>query len=138
MTTIHAQGPFVAWVIGVLQAGGLTVGDSVAPTTIPTGAGYCVVYSIAGGISEGTIDNPNEDGAPNIQVTSSSLLPVQCRWLADKVRTLINAAVPAALSDGRSVYWINFPMSSMTMLRDDDAQPPRYSIPDRFELGTTP
>lgn len=138
MTTIHKQGPFVDWVIGVLEAGDLTIGDGAKPATVPAGAAYGVVYSIAGGITDGTIDDPNEDAAPNIQVTSSSLDPSQCRWHADQVRALINAAVPAEMSDGRHVFWINFPMASMTMLRDDDVQPPRYAIPDRFELGTTP
>lgn len=138
MTTIHKQGPFVDFVITTLTAGGLTVGDGIAPTSVPAGAGFCVVYSIAGGITDGTVDDPNEDASPNIQVTSSSVKPDQCRWLADKVRELINAAVPADLSDGRRVFWLNFPMASMTMLRDDDVQPPRWYVPDRMELGTTP
>lgn len=138
MTSIHRQAPFVDWVVGVLEGGGLTVGDGVAPKSVPSGAGYVVVYSIAGGVTDGTIDDPNEDASPNIQVTSSSVRPDQCRWLADEVRAALNGAVPADLSDGRRVYWIDFPVASMTMVRDDDVQPPRYSIPDRFELGTTP
>lgn len=136
--SIHKQGPFVDWLIGVLEDGDLTVGDGVAPPSVPSGAGFCVVYSIAGGSTDGTIDNPNEDASPNIQVTSSSFMPAQCRYLADRVRELVHAAVPADLSDGRRVFWINFPVASMTMVRDDDAQPPRYYIPDRVELGTTP
>lgn len=136
--SIHGQSAFVDWVIDVLATGGLTVGDGVKPSTVPAGAGYVVVYSIAGGVTEGTVDDPNEDASPNVQVTSSSVRPDQCRWLADRVRTLLDAAVPADLSDGRRVFWIDFPVASMTMVRDDDVQPPRYAIPDRFELGTTP
>lgn len=136
--SIHAEGPFVSWVIGVLEAGGLTVGDAQAPATVPDGAGYCVVYSIAGGTNDGTLDEPNEDASPNIQVTSSSRRPDQCRYLADRVRALLNAAMPADLSDGRRAYWLNFTTSSMTMVRDDDVQPPRFYIPDRVQIGTTP
>lgn len=138
MTSIHKQGPFVDWVIGVLRAGGLTVGDGVAPANVPAGSGFCVVYSIAGGTTDGTVDDPNEDASPNVQVTSSSTLPEQVRWLGDRVRALLDAAVPGVLSDGRSVIWLNFPMASMTMLRDDDVQPPRFYVPDRFEVGSTP
>lgn len=136
--SIHQQGPFVDWVLTVLSDGGLKVGDGIAPDLVPAGEGFCVVYSIAGGVTGGTVDDPNEDASPNVQVTSSSFLPEQTRWLADRVRALLDAAVPAVLSDGRGVYWLNFPMASMTMLRDDDAQPPRFYIPDRFEVGTTP
>jgi len=134
--SIHQHGPFIAWVIATLQAGGLTVGDGIAPGTVPAGAGFVVVYSIAGGTTSGSIDDPRSDAAANIQVTSSSTNPTQCRWLADKVRTLLNAAVPASLSDSRKVFWLDFPMASFTMTRDDDVQPPRFFIPDRFVMGT--
>ena len=134
--TIHGERIFIDWVIGVLTDGGLSVGDGVAPTSTPTGAGYVVVYSIAGGITEGSLEAPRSDAAPNFQVTSVGDDPRQVRWLVDKVRSLFNVAVPTALSDGRSVMWLDFPMASVTVIRDDDVQPPKWYAPDRFTVGT--
>lgn len=134
--TIHDERIFVDWVIGVLEDGGLTVGDGVAPSTVPTGAGYVVVYSIAGGITTGSLEAPRSDAAPNFQVTSVGSSPEQTRWLVARVRSLFEVAVPATLSDGRKVIWLDFPMASVTVLRDDDVQPPKWFAPDRFEVGT--
>lgn len=133
---IHDERIFIDWVVGVLRDGGLTVGDSVAPTSFPVGSGYVVVYSVAGGVTDGSIDAPLDDASPNFQVTSASFDPGQARWLVAKVRNLLAAAVPAVLAGGRKVLWIDFPMASVTVVRDDDVQPPRYAAPDRFEVGS--
>jgi len=135
--SLHGQRVFIAWCISVLEDGGMTVGDGVAPTTVPDNSGYVVVYSIAGGITEGSIDEPNEDASPTFQITSVSSNPTQCRWLVDRARALFNAAVPATLSDGRKVIWLDFPMASTTIIRDDDAQPPAWYAPDRLIVGTS-
>ncbi len=134
--TIHGSRVFIDWVIGVLTAGGLSVGDGVAPTSTPAGSGYVVVYSIAGGITEGSLEDPRSDAAPTFQVTSVGTDPRQVRWLVDRVRSLFNVAVPATLSDGRKVIWLDFPTASASIIRDDDVQPPKYFSPDRFEVGT--
>lgn len=135
--SIHGTRVFTDWVIDVLRDGGLTVGDAIAPTAVLPNAGYVVVYPIAGGVTSGSLESPRSDASPNVQVTSVSTDQRQCRWLADRVRALLDVAVPAALTDGRKVIWLDFPVASMTMVRDDDAQPQNYYIPDRFELGTT-
>ena len=134
--SIHGERVFIDWVIATLTAGGLSVGDGVAPTSTPTGAGYVVVYSIAGGITEGSLEAPRSDAAPNFQVTSVASDQRQVRWLVDRVRTLFDAAVPASLTGGRRVMWLDFPMASVTIIRDDDVQPPTWYAPDRFECGT--
>lgn len=134
--TIHSERIFIDWVLGVLTAGGLSVGDGVAPTATPAGAGYVVVYSIAGGMVEGSLEDPRSDAAPTFQVTSVGTDPRQVRWLVDRVRTLFNVAVPAVLADGRKVIWLDFPMASTSTLRDDDVTPPKYYSPDRLEVGT--
>lgn len=134
--SLHKDRTFIAWLIGVLEAGGLTVGDAVAPMSVPVGAGYVVVYSIGGGQTSGSLDAPRSDAAVMAQLTSSSAWPEQARWLADKARELIDAAVPAVIGDGRKVLWLDFPLGSYTLSRDDDVQPPRYWIPDRVEFGT--
>lgn len=135
--SIHGERVFIDWVLGVLGAGGLSVGDGVAPSPpSPTGSGYVVVYSIAGGVTEGSIDDPRSDASPNFQVTSVGTDPRQVRWLVDKVRSLLNVAVPATLADGRKVIWLDFPQASSSTIRDDDVSPPKWYAPDRFEMGT--
>lgn len=134
---LHDERLFIAWIIEVLTDGGLTVGDSVAPSTVPDGAGYCVVYSIAGGVTEGPLETPRSDAMANVQITSSAVDPAQTRWLVAKARELLDAAIPATVS-GRRVIWMDFPTGSTTVARDDDNQPPRYYAPDRIEFGTVP
>ena len=134
--TIHSERVFIDWVVGVLTAGGLIVGDAKAPTNPPANTGYVVVYSIAGGNTSGPLETPRSDAAPTFQVTSVSSDPRQCRWLVDRVRSLFNVAVPASLSGGRRVIWLDFPMSSVSVIRDDDVSPPTWYAPDRFEVGT--
>ena len=135
--SIHDERVFVDWVIATLTAGGLTVGDGEAPATVPADAGYVVVWSIAGGTTSGSIDAPRSDAAPNVQVSSFGKTARQARWLVSRVRTVLDAAVPSgALTDGRKVIWLDFPMASPTVIRDDDNQPPLYGAPDRFVMGT--
>lgn len=135
--SIHQTGPFIAWIVDVLELGGLVVGDGHAPASVPPGSGYVVVYSIPGGGTDGSIDDPRSDASVAVQVTSSSTNTDQTRYLADRVRTILDAAVPAALpTGGRKVIWLDFPEGSPAMNRDDGVQPSRYYIPDRFEMGT--
>ncbi len=135
---LHRSRAFTGWVIDVLKAGGLTVGYAQAPPSFPAGAGYVVVYPIAGGTTDGTLNDPLDDAMPNVQVTASSFKPEQTQWLVDKVRGLLAVAVPASLPDGRRVVKVDFPFADVTVGRDDDVQPPRFWAPDRMEFWTTP
>lgn len=135
--SVHGEQAFVDWVVGVLEAGDLVVGDGVAPTDVPAGSGYVVVYSIAGGITEGSLDDPRSDATAAFQVTSVGDDPRQVRWLIDKVRSLLNTAIPGSLVDGRRVIWLEFPTGSASVIRDDDRDPPGWYSPDRFEVGTS-
>jgi hypothetical protein len=135
--SIHSEQAFIDWVIDVLEDGGLTVGDGIAPKNVPARAGYVVVYSIAAGTTSGSLQAPRSDAEPGFQVTSVSKDPAQTRWLVDRVRSLLDAAVPATLSDDRRVIWLDFPMGSVTAIRDDDVQPPKWYAPDRFSAGTS-
>lgn len=135
--SIHGERVFIEWVIGVLEAGGLAVGDGIAPTPQPSdGSGYVVVYSIAGGTVEGTLESPRSDASPTFQVTSVGADPRQTRWLADRVRQLFEAATPTTMTDGRRVIWLDYPIASVTVIRDDDVQPPKWYAPDRITVGT--
>lgn len=134
--SIHQSGPFVAWLIATLEAGGVTVGDAVRPADADDVKGYAVIYPIPGGSTSGAIDDPRSDATVAVQITSSSTDPRQCRWVADRVRSLLNEAVPAMLSDGRRVIFGEFPDGGPAVNRDDRVQNPRYFTPDRFEFGT--
>lgn len=136
--SIHSERIMINWVIATLTAGGLTVGDGIAPATVPAGSGYLVVYSITGGTTFGSLEAPREDATPTVQVTSTSVLAEQTRWLVDRARTVLAAAVPSTMADGRRVIWIDFPLASVSVRRDDNVQPARWYAPDRFEFGTTP
>lgn len=134
---IHDEYEFIDWVIDVLRDAGLTVGDARAPETVPTGSGFVVVYSIAGGLTDGPTDAPLENANPNFQVTSSGTSAQQVRWLDRKVRQSLVAAVPAYIGDRRAIE-VSFPFASPQGFRDDDVQPPRFSIMDRFSILTVP
>lgn len=134
--SIHQAGPFIEWIIATLEAGSLTVGDHHRPDGAGPSDPYVVVYGIPGGETSGSIDAPRSDATVAVQVTSSSIDPRQTRWLADKVRTLLDDAGRATLSDGRRIIWSDFPEGSPAVNRDDAVQSPRYFVPDRFEFGT--
>lgn len=134
--SIHDERVFIDWVISTLTAADLEVGDGEAPDAPAPLDGYVVVHSIAGGITSGSVEAPRSDAAPNVQVSAFGRSARQARWLVAKVRTTIAAAVPATLTDGRKVIWLDFPMASVTVIRDDDSDPPMFHAPDRFEMGT--
>lgn len=134
--SIHDERVFIDWVISTLTAADLDVGDGEAPANPSTLDGYVVVHAIAGGITSGSLEAPRSDAAPNVQVSSFGRSARQARWLVAKVRTTLDAAVPASLADGRRVIWLDFPMASVTVIRDDDSDPPMFHAPDRFEMGT--
>lgn len=134
--SIHQSRPFLLWVKEVLTDGGVTVEIMKKPATVPTLQGYAVIYPVAGGTTEGSIDAPRSDASPNVQVTSFGRDEDQAMWLSDKVRTLLDAAVPATLPDGRKAIWMDFATASPTGTRDDKANPPMFMGIDVVEIGT--
>lgn len=136
--SIHRSRVFIDWLADLLEAGGLNVGRGEAPATHSAAAGYVVVYSIAGGVTRGSLDAPRSDAEPNVQISAVSLNHDQALALADRARSLVDAAIPATLDDGRRVIWLDYPMASPTLIRDDDVRPPKYTAIDRYEFGTTP
>ena len=138
MSTIHQTGPFVEWILATLRADGLIVGFAHKPDDddIPAGAGYSVVYPIPGGSTSGSIDAPRSDATVAVQITSSATRPDQAADIADRVRVVLDVAIPATLTGGRRVIFGDFPEGSPSVDRDDQVQPPRYFVPDRFEFGT--
>jgi hypothetical protein len=134
--SIHGSRVFAAWVVDTLTDGGLAVALGEAPASVPANAGWGAVYPIAGGIVEGSLNEPNSDATPDVQVTSVAYQADQVLWHVDKVRELILAAVPADLSDGRRVTFVEPTWADPTLIRDDQKQPPTFYCPDRFTFRT--
>lgn len=134
--SIHQTGPLAAWAKGVLVAGGIAAEVLKKPATIPTGAGWCVIYPVAGGVTSGSLEAPRSDATPNVQVTSFGADEDQAMWLADRVRSLLDAAVPATLGDGRSLIWVDFATAQPTITRDDVVQPNLFLGIDVIEFGS--
>lgn len=135
---LHGTRVFALWVVELLTNGGLSVALGAAPATVPANKAWGAVYPIAGGVSDGPMGSPNDDASPDIQVTSVATRPEQTLWHADRVRSLILAAIPATLPDGRRVILGEPSFAIPTLIRDDDAQPPEWYCPDRFSFMTTP
>jgi hypothetical protein len=122
-------------VISVLSAGGLTVGDAVAPASVSAGAGYVVVYPLTGGTFTGDLDDPFEEARSDYQVTAVGASRKQTDWLSDKARDTLLAAT-FTLS-GRGIIQVQ-PVFQGGIQRDDDVQPPRFYSPQRFTIWTGP
>ena len=136
--SVHGSRVFATWVVSTLTGGGLAARLGMKPASVPSGAGWSVVYPIAGGIVDGTILDPNEDATPDIQVTSASYDATQTLWQSDKVRELLLAAVPATLSDGRDVIFVEPTWPDPTLARDEDVTPPVFFCTDRYSFRTAP
>lgn len=134
--SLHGSRVFAEWVVATLQAGGVAVALGGKPTTVPAKKGWAAVYPIAGGVVTGSIDDPNSDATPDVQVTSVSYNPGQTLGHVDLVREVLLAAVPADLSDGRRVIFGEPTWSDPTLMRDDDVQPSTWYCPDRFSFRT--
>lgn len=135
--SVHGSRIFANWIKSVLVAGSVAAEIGVKPASVPTGAGWAVVYPIAGGVVEGTLDNPNEDATPDLQVTSVGTSAEQALWMVDRVRTLLLAATPATLTGGRRVLNVYIVWPDATLIRDDDTGgPPVWYCPDRFSYRT--
>ena len=145
--SIHGSRVFAQWVVATLRAGGLIVGEAMKPAGVPANAGYAIVYPIAGGRTDGTLDDPNEMAEPRIQVTSYGVARYdddtngmqQCQWVVDRVRALLNVALPVTLTDGRKVIQVSYPFADVSVIREDDtAGPPLFYAPDVIEFRTVP
>lgn len=132
----HRSYVFVNWVKSLLIGGGIAAEIGVKPATVPTGAGWVVIYPIAGGIVEGSIDDPYTDVTPDLQIASASYNQGHTLDLVDDVRALIQSSWPAAMSDGRRVLFVEPTFASPQFGRDEDVNPPVFWATDRFSWRT--
>jgi hypothetical protein len=134
--SLHNSRVFAEWVKSTLVAGGIAAEIGIKPATVPAGAAWSVVYPIAGGVSDGTLESPSEDATPDIQVTSVARTAAHALEQVYDVRTLILAAIPATLSDGRRILFAEPTFADVSLIPDNDVQPPLYYCPDRFSMRT--
>lgn len=122
-----------------LEPIGRSVGLAIAPEGAldallnSNGKGYYIVYPIAGGNRDGSVEDPYADIELHYQITCVDRGPEGSRWLSDQVEArLLSVAVP-----NRSVMWVT-PTSPSGVWRDDDtaAKPLYFSTPS-YRIRTT-
>lgn len=138
-----AGSPFTTAILAALEDDGLNVGDGEQPT----GAGwqaepdasvfhpYVVVHSMVGGLLDGPIGEPDEDGSLTYQVSSYGATRAQCEWAADQARRVMLTG-PLLVPDAR-VLRVRVDMLGGAR-RDDEVQPPIWVSAERYRLTTTP
>lgn len=134
----HGSYVFTNWLKALLTGDGIAAEIGVKPKTVPAGKGWAVIYPIAGGIVEGTLDNPYEDATPDVQITCAmAQSPSGVIDMVDDIRALIQESWPATLSDGRRVIFVEPTFASPQFGRDEDVSPPVFWASDRFSWRTT-
>jgi hypothetical protein len=119
----------------LLVAGGLTVGDGVAPSGNPP---YAVVYPVFHTVT-GPVGEPSADANRVFQVTSVGTTREQAQWVSDKAATaLLGADHNAVTVTGRALMQAIELYSSAGVTRDDDtAGAPLFYAIDRYAVTTT-
>lgn len=131
-----------AAITAVLEATTLPVGEGVKPE----GAGwqgtpgdsqfvtYVVVHPSPGGVFEGSLDEPYDDGQPDYVITAYAATQHGCQVAADLVYEALVTSEYAVT--GRSVQLAS-PDVEGGVVRDDDVQPPVFYSPTRWRFYTT-
>ncbi len=131
--SIHVGRDLTDQLISILTVGGLTVGDAIAPSSVPAGSGYVVVYPLTGGTFSGELGDPYEEARADYQLTSVGSSRKACEWVTDKVFSLMLAATFTLT--GRGVIQVE-PVFMGGVARDDDVQPPIFYAPNRWTIWT--
>jgi hypothetical protein len=116
---------------GVKPAGGGWSGTPGSSTFV----GYVVVHPLAGGITDGSLEEPDADAYPIYQMSCYGATRAQCEAVADLVRDVM-LGDPLTIS-GRSVMQVRVDMLGGAR-RDDELQPPEWFGFDRYRIVTTP
>ena len=139
----HDDRAVTAAIITVLTAAGLTVGDGKKPD----GGGwqgvegqsvftpYVVVEPVAGGVTDGSLDDPDEDASPIYLLWAWGRDREQCQWAQAAARTAIKTT-PLAIA-GRSVIRVRIDTLGGAR-RIDTIQPPLWQSDERYRIDTTP
>lgn len=140
MTERIAQNPHALAIIAALELEGLDVGDGHAPHDVapddPAWTPYVVLYMLSGGEVDGTAANPDSYGDLRFQLTSVGRLAAEARYIADRAAQAF--LVYPVTVPGRSVQRVRPIEASNGVRRDDDVQPPLYTVVARFGAFTFP
>lgn len=139
MTTVVARAPETAAVLALLASVGLRVGDGARPTGwLPAdfaAGGYPVLYPLTTTAS-GTSADAYADVESEYQITSVGSTRAQAQFVADASRTVM---LTGALSiPGRALLQPVEWAPSRGVTRDDDVDPPLFTVVDRYVIRTTP
>ena len=125
--------PHIDAVFAALVGAGLTVGDGVAPASVPSTGIYVVVYFDPGQALSESLADARTDFALSFQVTCVGTTPEKCRWATQRTRVALNASLAVA---GRAA-WRPEELGGPPIQRDDDVSPPLYYLPVQYRLQST-
>lgn len=144
MTTQFEAGGLTDAVIAVLTAASFTVGDGEAPSSggwqgaqgasafVP----YVNVHPTPGGLTDGTIAQPDVDAGADYILISVGATRSQAEEVGDDVRAVMLAAT-ITLPNSRKVAHMRIEMLGGAV-RDDNVQPSVFFVSDRYRLLTVP
>ncbi|MEU5588031.1 hypothetical protein [Streptomyces chrestomyceticus] len=133
VTTAPDIGPHIEAVRAALAGAGLAVGLGGAPSPVPAGGRYAVLYPDPGTVGRESLADRRTDLAILFQVTCVGPTAVQCLWVAQQVRRALH---PPLAVPGRST-WRPEELGGPPVARDDDVSPPLYFLPVQYRLQST-
>ncbi|MFE2140183.1 hypothetical protein ACFXA3_00185 [Streptomyces sp. NPDC059456] len=120
-------------IVAALAGGGLTVGDGVAPASVPSTGIFAVVYFDPGQSLTESLADQRTNFSLSFQVTCVGPTPEKCRWAAHRARMALYAPLAVA---GRTA-WRPEELGGPPIQRDDDVSPPLYYLPVQYRLQST-
>jgi hypothetical protein len=140
--TVYRGADVTAAIVHAIDLEGLDVGAGEKPA----GAGwqgapevsnfvpYVVVHPTPGGVFDGTIGVPFDDGQPDYVISAFGATQQQCQVVADVVWQLLTSR-PLEVS-GRVVQ-LAMPDVEGGVVKDTDLSPPVWYSPTRWRIYTT-
>lgn len=127
--------PHLDAVTAALTAGGLVVGDGVAPpaASIPPNGVYVVLYADPGQSVRESLADQRTDFVLGFQLTCVGPTAEKARWAAQRVRMALHAPLTVA---GRKA-WRPEELGGPPVQRDDDVSPPVFFLPVQYTLQST-
>lgn len=141
MSQMHVGGAVTTALIDLLEDAGLLVGDGTAPATggwtknKGDFQGYVVLHALPGGVTDGSIDSPDEHAEPVYQVSGHGATRAQAELVADTARAAL-LTDPLVVS-GRTVAQVSIDMLGGCR-RLDDLQPPQWQSVERYRVLLVP
>lgn len=125
--------PHVDALLAALAGAGLTVGDGVAPATLPANQIYAVLYADPGQSLPESLADARTDFAMSFQVTCVGPTAEKARWAAQRARMAVFAPLTVA---GRAAWRVE-ELGGPPVQRDDDVSPPLFFLPVQYRLKST-